>query len=353
MVRLKDIAKQAAVSVMTVSKALRDAPDVSQATKERIRKLAAVMGYVPNSAARGLRTRTTHTFGLIISSTTNPIFARVVLAIEERAHQMGYDLILAHTHNQPDREEQCVYRLLARRVDGFFISPVYRLADEARAYTELAARRTPVVVLGHLAPFCSQFVNVETDDRMGGYAMTRHLLELGHQRIAFVSGPTEAPWSQERLDGYRRALREARLPPDDQLVFQAGRSIEDGMAVAEQMLAERVEATAIQAVNDLTAVGCARALMDRGVRIPEDVSIAGFGNVLVSENFKVPLTTIRQPKFTLGMTAMDMMQSIMAKKSVQPTRLPATVLPRQSTGTAPAKFVLPEIAARSGKDEME
>src|SRR5476651_296847 len=113
MVRLKDIAKHIGVSVMTVSKALRDAPDVSAATKAKIKSLAAQMGYVPDSSAQGLRTRTTKLFGLVISATTNPVFSRVVLAIEERAHELGYDVLLAHTLNNPDREEACIRRLLS------------------------------------------------------------------------------------------------------------------------------------------------------------------------------------------------------------------------------------------------
>src|SRR5204863_3858429 len=120
MVRLKDIANRAGVSVMTVSKVMRDAPDISANTKARIRALAQQMGYVPDSLAQGLRTRTTKLFGLVISAMTNPIFARVVMAIEERAHELGYEVILSHTLNIPEREDAAVRRLISRRVDGLF-----------------------------------------------------------------------------------------------------------------------------------------------------------------------------------------------------------------------------------------
>src|SRR5438552_10011708 len=181
MVRLKDIAERAGVSVMTVSKALRDAHDVSATTKTRIKLLAQQLGYVPDSTAQGLRTRTTKLFGVAVSSLTNPIFSRVVLAIEERAYELGYDVLLAHSIDIPEREEACVRRFLSRRVDGIFIAPAYRIATEARVYKELQARRTPVVVLGHTAAFCNQFVNVETDDLLASYAETQHLLKLGHK----------------------------------------------------------------------------------------------------------------------------------------------------------------------------
>jgi DNA-binding LacI/PurR family transcriptional regulator len=336
MIRLKDIAQRAGVSVMTVSKALRDAPDVSAGKKAQIKLLAQQMGYVPDSSAQGLRTRTTKLFGLAVSSMTNPIFSRVVLAIQERALELGYDVLLAHTLNLPEREEACLRRFLSRRVDGIFISPVYRMGADAPVYQELLARRVPTVLLGHTAPFCTQFVNVECDDMLASYAVTRHLLKLGHKRIAFLTGPPSTPWTQERLEGYRRALREAGLDVDDKLIFQAGRTIEEGAKAAEQMIAESSDATAVQAVNDLIAVGCGTALLDRGLRIPQDLSLAGFGNVLVSQYFRVPLTTTRQPKFRLGAAAMDAMVQLLRGQRPDPKRLPAELVIRASTAAPPS-----------------
>src|SRR5258707_15123507 len=148
MVRLKDIAHQAGVSIMTVSKALRDEPDVSATTKTRIKLLAQRLGYVPDSSAQGLRTRSSRLFGLAISSMTNPIFSRVVLAIEERAYELGYDVLLAHTLNIPEREEACIRRFLSRRVAGIFICPVYFFANEVRIFKKLLGRRLRTVLLG-------------------------------------------------------------------------------------------------------------------------------------------------------------------------------------------------------------
>jgi LacI family transcriptional regulator len=336
MTRLKDIAQRAGLAIMTVSKALRDKPDVSEATKARVKLLAQQMGYVPDSTAQGLRTRNTRLFGLVISSMTNPIYARVVMAIEERAYELGYDVLLAHTLNLPEREEACLRRLLGRRVEGLFIAPVYRLAAEAPIYQEVAARRIPTVVLGHTAPFCSQFANVETDDLLASYAVTQHLLKLGHKRIAFFAGPLATPWTQERFEGYRRALRENGLEVDDRLVFQAGRTIEDGAKAASQMINESSDATAVQAINDVVAVGCAETLLGHGYRIPEDISVAGFGNILLGAHFRVALTTTKQPKFRLGAAAVNAMQALLRGQRPESKRLPAILMPRSSTGTAPA-----------------
>lgn len=331
MVRLKDIAERVGVSIMTVSKALRDEPDVSAATRTRIKLVAQQMGYVPDSTAQGLRTRATKLFGLLIPSTTNPLFARIVLAIEERAHELGYDVLLAHSQNIPEREEACVRRFLSRRVEGLFISPVYRMEPEARIYQELLMRRTPVVLLNSPAPFCGGFTSIQIEELTGSCALTQHLLGLGHTRIAFLTGPAVSPWARDRFEGYRRALREAGLDVDDRLVFQAGGTIEDGAKAALQMINESCDATAIQAVNDLVAIGCANTLIQQGMRIPQDVSIAGFGNMLLAENYRVPLTTVRQPKLRLGNAAMDAMLQLLGGQRPATKRLPAELLVREST----------------------
>jgi DNA-binding LacI/PurR family transcriptional regulator len=331
MVRLKDIAAQAGVSVMTVSKSLRGAPDISAGTRTRVKVLAQQMGYMPDSMAQGLRNRTTKLLGLVLSTVTNPIFARTVSAIEEGAYELGYDLILAHSLNTPEREEACIRRLLSRRVDGLFIFPVYRLAPTAPIYEELWRRRTPTVILGQRAPFCAQFCNVETDDQTGSYLMTKHLLELGHKKIAFLAGTSASPWAQARLEGYRRALREADIEPEDRLVFTAGSTLEEGETAAVQMINESAAMTAVQAANDLVAMGAANVFLNQGVKIPEDLSIAGFGNILMSQHFRVPLSTVREPKLRLGIAAIDSMQRLRRGENPDPKRLPAEIIVRAST----------------------
>jgi len=331
MVRLKDIAVIARVSVMTVSKALRDEPDVSDNTRSKIKALAAQMGYVPDSSAQGLRTKTTKLFGLVIPATTNPIYARMVMAIEERAYELGYDLLVAHTLNKPEREDLVLRRLLSRRVDGLFVTPVYRFEAEARIYQEIAARKIPTVLLGPPAPFCKHFPSVEIEEQLASYNVTKHLLALGHKKIAYFTGPTAAPWAHDRFEGYRRALREAGLQPDDKYVFQSGNTIEDGVNAALQMLNENCQPTAIQAVSDLVAIGAAETLLQQGVRIPEDISLAGFGNILLAEHFRVALTTVRQPKLRLGLAAVEMMMGLIRGESVQTRRLSAELVERKST----------------------
>lgn len=335
MVRLKDIAARAGVSIMTVSKALRDEPDISEVTKARLRALAAEMGYTPDSMAQSLRSRHSKLFGLVISAVTNPVYARVMMAIEERTHELGYGILFGQSLNIPDREQAVIRQLLSRRIDGLFVTPVHRLEPFAPVYDELARRGTPVVVLGHRAPFCEQFANVETDDIAASFAATQHLLEMGHRRIAYFSGPPIVPAAQERIEGYRRALREANIEIDDRLIFAAGATIEEGEKAALQMLNESPGATAVQATNDLVAIGAANVFLSQGLQIPRDLSLVGFGNVLVSEHFRVPLTTIRQPKFRLGAAAMELMLRLLRGEAPSTKRLSAEIIIRQSSGPPP------------------
>jgi LacI family transcriptional regulator len=176
---------------------------------------------------------------------------------------------------------------------------------------------------------------VETDEQVASHTATQHLLKLGHKRIAYLTGPSTAPWAHDRFEGYRRALREAGLDVDDKLVFQAGGTIADGTKATQQMLNEACDATAVQTVNDLVAIGCADALLAKGLRIPEDISLVGFGNILTAEYFRVPLTTIRQPKHRLGMAAVEAMMNLLKGQRTEMKRLPAELIERKST--APPK----------------
>jgi DNA-binding LacI/PurR family transcriptional regulator len=259
----------------------------------------------------------------------------MVLAIEERAYEMGYEIILAHSLNLPEREETVIRRLLSRRVDGILIAPVYRLAPKAMVYDELVQRAIPAVILGYVAPFCSGFVCIETEDRLASTSITQHLLQLGHQRIAFFGGPVAAPWAQARFEGYRRALREAGIEVHDALIFSAGSSVEEGEKAALQFLNESPLATAIQSVNDQVAAGAANILIGQGIRIPQDLSITGFGNVLAGHSCRVPLTTIGQPKYRLGIEAMEMMRKLLLGQRVESRHLSEELIIRESTAPPP------------------
>jgi DNA-binding LacI/PurR family transcriptional regulator len=336
MVRLKDIAASVGVSVMTVSKALRDAPDVSSATRSRIQAVARQLGYVPDSTAQGLRTRKTRLLGLLVPACADPVHAESIAAIEQRAHELGFDLLLAQSLSQPEREELCIRKFLSRRVDGLLLVPAEQIATEVRIYQELLARRVPAVLLGHPPPFCSQFPVVAAAEAAGSQAATAHLLESGHRRIAFFAGPPGAGWAQQRFAGYRSGLRQYGLDVDDRLVFQAGRTVEEGARATEQMLDEGVDATAVQASTDLVAIGCIGDLIARGYRVPHDFSVTGFGDIPLARHFQIPLTTVSQPMARLGTCAVAALSQLMRQTPPTLYALPAPLVVRQSTGIPPA-----------------
>lgn len=335
MIRLKDIALRAGVSIMTVSKVMRGAKDVSAHTRARVHKIAADLGYVPNAMAQSMRTRSTKLLGLVIPSITNPLFGRVVMAIEDRAQELGFDIVLAHTANSEEREQIAIRRLISRRVEGLLLAPVYRMDPKSQVYEELLRQQIPTVILGQKGPFCSQFLNVESDDQLASHSATQHLLSLGHRQIAFLAGPSASPSANDRLAGYKRALLEANVELDDRLIFHAGGTLEEGEKVALQLLNERAQFTAIQAVNDLVAIGAANTLLKQGLSIPKDFSLVGFGNFLISEHFKIPLTTVRQPKYRLGEAAIDLLMRCMRGESPTSKRLATQLAIRESTGPAP------------------
>jgi DNA-binding LacI/PurR family transcriptional regulator len=157
------------------------------------------------------------------------------------------------------------------------------------------------------------------------------LIELGHKKIAYFTGPPATPWAHERFEGYRRALRETGLEVDDKLVFAAGSTLEDGAKAALQMLNEGCHPTAVQTVSDLVAIGCAETLFQQGLTIPGDLSVAGFGNILAAEFYRVPLTTVSQPKFRFGIAAVEMMMTLIRGEKTASRRLPAELVLRQST----------------------
>ena len=227
-------------------------------------------------------------------------------------------------------------RLLSRRVDGLLITPVYRFEAEVRIYQEIIARKIPTVLLGPPAPFCKIFPAIEIDELTASYHAAKHLVELGHKKIAYFTGPPAAPWAHERFEGYRRALREANLELNDKLVFQSGSTIEDGTKAALQMLNDGCQPSAIQAVSDLVAIGAAEALLSQGMKIPEDLSVVGFGNVLAAEYYRVPMTTVRQPKFRLGVAAVETLMRLIRGEKVQPPRLATELIVRKSS--APPKM---------------
>ncbi len=287
------------------------------------------MGYVPDSSAQGLRTKTTKLLRPRHPGHDQSRFTRASFSPLRNAPTNLATTCSSRTrYNQPEREDACLRRLLSRRVDGLFITPVYRFEAEARIYQEIVARNIPTVLLGSPAPFCKNFPGIEIEELVASYNVTKHLLGLGHKKIAYLTGPPAAPWAHERFEGYRRALREAGLEVDDKLVFQPAAPWKTAPRPRCRCSMKAVHPTAIQAVSDLVAIGCAETLLQQGIKIPDDISLAGFGNILAAEFYRVPLTTVSQPKYRLGIAAVETMMNLIRGEPV-PTQAPR----RRTCGT--------------------
>ncbi|MGB1252940.1 MAG: LacI family DNA-binding transcriptional regulator [Candidatus Promineifilaceae bacterium] len=310
-VTIKDVARVAGVSHTTVSRALRNNPAISLATSESIKRVASEMGYVPNSAARGLKTKRSKTLGVIVRRIDDPFFGQVVNGIEDVLQSCGYSLFLAASNKDFAKEKEIFRNMSERRVDGVIIcstgiSPEYR--------EQLDRFGVPIVLVNNQAQNGGD-CSVGHDDTFGAKQLAQHLLWLGHQSIAYIGNGNAGRTNTDRLLGYQQALTAAGIAVNPDFIVNAstGRA-EGGTDAANRLLALDVLPTAIMCFNDMLALGAMFTLQRAGLQIPEECSITGFDNIALSAHVNPRLTTFDQPKYELGQAAARMMLRIVEKK---------------------------------------
>jgi DNA-binding LacI/PurR family transcriptional regulator len=302
-VSIKDVARAAGVSHSTVSRALAHSPLIPEATRRRVERAAHKLGYTPNAMARGLVTRHSRAIGVIVTSIADPFVAEIVRGIEQLAGDHGYRVVLSTSHNNPEREVNAVKALREWRVDSVIVASSRVGALYQPLLKEIGA---PIVLINNQSHQASRAIHsIAVDDVRGGELATRHLIELGHRVIGHVRGPASHRAAQNRLRGYRRALQRAGVPYDSTLVVNGDGRVEGGEQVL-RLLEHQPVPTAIFCYNDMTAIGALRALRSRGWRVPRDLSLVGFDNILLASYVDPPLTTIAQPMFEMGQRAMEM-----------------------------------------------
>ncbi|MGQ9632523.1 MAG: LacI family DNA-binding transcriptional regulator [bacterium] len=302
-VTIKDIAERAGVSANTVSRALNNRPEISEETKRRILKIAEEAGYIPNSLARGLVSRRTKTIGVTVGDNRNPFFAGIVKAIEDRARERGYNIILCNTDEECDREKEAIRLLREKMVDGLLITPVDRRGEYIR---ELKRAGTPFVLISrYLDDIETDYVI--NDNVNGAYQAVKYLIERGHKRIGLIAGPPQISPATDRFKGYRKALDESGIGFDESLVKWNNVKIEDGQRSAKELLEMEGRPTAIFAFSDFVALGALRAIRDAKLKIPRDIGLVGYDDVEFSEFLEVPLTTVHQPRARMGIVATDIL----------------------------------------------
>jgi len=304
-VSIKDIARIAGVSHSTVSRALRGNSLIPEATANRIKTIADELGYSASAIGRGLVQGRTEAIGVVVTSIADPFNGEVVGGLEEYANQHGYSVILATSQAVSAREISVVKSFQSRRVDGIIVAS----SRVGSSYSRLLAEtRIPVVLLNNQHP--DEFTHsVRIDDRKGTFDATTHLLKLGHTRIGYLGDQFGLNSDTERRAGFRQAMEEAGLRVEPQFQVSADGKI-DGAAAAFRSLRGRLP-TAVVCYNDLTAVGVMEAAKGMGLSIPGDLSVVGFDDIQVAELLTPGLTTVRQPKWELGMRSMSLLLQIL------------------------------------------
>lgn len=311
-VTLKTISEESGFSITTVSRALAGYDDVNEDTRRRILEIAERLGYQPNLAARHLRSKQTHTIGMVIPLTSyfsDPFFMELLSGVGRQAAEYGYDLLISARH--PGEEELGAYRRMvaSSRIDGVVVARV--LQDDPRI-SFLQEANHPFVVFGRSQS--GDYPYIDVDGTEGLRRLVQHLTGLGHRRIAIILSPKTLAFTHQRYDGYLQGLQEAGITPNDAYVVRGSLTRESGYNAAQTLLDLPQPPTAIIGANDSMALGALRAARERGLRVGQDVAIAGFDDVPTAAQSLPPLTTVRQPIYDIGRRALDMLIRVIRRE---------------------------------------
>jgi len=333
---IRDVARAAGVSVATVSRVLNGKGPVREDTRRRIDRIARRLRYVPHGAARSLITRKTSTLGVLLPDLFGEFFSEVIRGLDVAARRRGYHLIVSSSHSDR-RETEELLRAMRGRVDGLIVlSPDLGV----RTLRSNLPAEMPLVLLN-----CADhgaFDSIRIDNRGGAFAMTKHLLSLGHEHIAFLGGPPGNHDAQERVRGYREALRNAGLPRGARLEIPGDFREESGYQAATPILDRKPRPTAVFAANDAMAIGLLCAFRERLVQVPSDVALAGFDDVPISRYLTPALTSVNVPIEELGARSVERMMQLLGAGSGSRSRpkeqtLPTTLKIRRSCGAVPRR----------------
>ncbi len=290
-VTITDVARLAEVSIQTVSAVVNRKPGISEPTTKRVLRAIENLNYRPNGIASSLRAQRSQTVGVVIPTITNPFFPEFVRGAEDAASQKGYSVFLCNADENSEKETQYLWLLQRHRVAGILISSVSGLAASESVLKELASNHMPVAFLGEARPAPGIVILRVRESEITRVA-TNHLLALGHRRIGFIAPPPSKSISKSRIEGFKKAFREAGLPFRPEYLVDGGFEFQHGIQGTEQLLALRYPPTAIVAANDLAAIGAIATLKKRGLGVPKDVSVVGIDDIQMAALLDPPLTTV-------------------------------------------------------------
>ncbi|MEM7119390.1 MAG: LacI family DNA-binding transcriptional regulator [Chloroflexota bacterium] len=333
-VTLREVAKQAGLSVTTVSRALNGHSDVAEGTKQAIRHVADTLGYVPNLSARRLKMEKADAIGLILPKEnlrfSDPFFSDLLSGIVEQSAEYGLELNITTPLNTDKVEEMYLNYIRSRRVDGFILVRLER--DDPRVHL-LQKHNFPFVAFGRTQGK-NNFAFVDEDSAQGIHQAVDHLVGLGHRRIAYIGEPKNLSKSHQRAVGYLNGLAANNLPHDPELIFEGNFRQRSGRVGAHHLLALDQPPTAIVAANDLIALGVISVAQERGLTVGKEVSVTGFDDIMLAEFVTPSLTTLHQPAYDMGVMMCKHLVTVINGEASSPpqTVLQPTLIKRNSTG---------------------
>jgi LacI family transcriptional regulator len=334
-VTLLDIAKELDVSVVTVSKALRNKGKISARTRNRVLKRAKELNYQPNWIARSLVTRRSYTIGLLLPDFTHPFFAEIAKSVAEAVRPRGFHVMISYFEEDPKLERSEAEALLARRIDGLIVASA-QSAEQPEMFDELRSRKIPFVLIDRpIAGVRASFVGA--DNEAIGRLATTHLIEQGCRRIAHLRGP-RIGLASARLAGYRAAMDAHGLDVPPNYIVEAGFHDDSGFDAMRKLLRATQVPDGVFCYNDPLAIGAMKAIIAAGLKIPQDIGVVGAGNVHYSDVLAVPLTTIDQETRQVGSRAAHLLLAqIDAKRPYRPTKIliAPRLVQRESTRRTP------------------
>jgi LacI family transcriptional regulator len=324
-----DVAKRAGVAPITVSRVINNSGYISQATRERVEVAVKELGYVPNTIARGLRSKRTRTLALVVTDITNPYFTLMARGVEDVAGDANYTVVYCNTDESETKEEKYANILAQRQVDGVLLVPA---CGNVKTIKFLLANDISVVALDRRVSEV-EIDSVRSDSEEGAYRLVKLLIELGHKQIAVVTGPRDVSTSIDRVTGYRRALAEAGLI-ENGLIYYGDFNQHSGYEFTQQAMTHSPKPTAIFGVNNFITIGIIKALRDLMIDVPGDISVVGFDDLPESMLLAPFLTVAAQPAYEMGRTATELLlKRISGELAGEPQELilPTEIIQRGST----------------------
>jgi len=303
---IKDVAELAGVHPSTVSRVINDDSRISKKTKSKVLLIIKKLGYTPNAIARGLKTKRTHTLGMLIPDITNPFFAEIARGVEDTANKNNFNVILCNTDDKLKKERTYLEILRGKRVDGLILGTAH-IKD--KSILELEEKKFPYILVSRNIEGLDKNCII-VDDVGGGTIATEHLIKLGHRKIAHITGPLKVRASINRLEGYKLALKKYQIEYKEELVEEGDFRINGGYQAMKKFLKLSKPPTAIFSANDLLALGAMQAIQKKKYHVPKDFSIIGFDDIRLASFVYPPLTTIRQPMLEIGKLAVKMLLRI-------------------------------------------